>query len=249
MSPTEVEAKLVAPAPQAKLVIESLTTATTISGMAASPPQTHQLRDVYLDTPQRALAQWHGAMRIRSKDNDTLLTVKGPSDDRTGPAVSRLEMESPFTEANVHRTLAWLRDQIDDVRDLPEHPRVNPSPPSIEGLSPIHDRSTRRTTRVLTTPHGPVELAIDQAIFSTSAAEVTLVEFEVEAMAPTPIEGVVEGARAVQAHGAPIVALRPWRHSKLSVGLALERIDDFDGLLDAGVLNGSGLDRVHAELT
>lgn len=250
MSDREVEAKLVAPAPNAGKVVDALAAAQTIADKPVGPPERLELRDTYIDTPQRTLASWHGAMRIRIKNDVALLTIKGPAGDRTGPAISRAELELPFTQANVLHALDWLRQQITDPHDLPQAPAVHLQPPTIEGLSAFHDRRTERVKRVLTTTHGPVEVAIDRADYATRHGTVTLVEIEVEAIDGTPIEGVVEGARAVQDHCGPL-PLRPWRHSKLSVGLALARIEGsgFDGLVDDGVLTDAGLDRVHAELS
>ena len=92
-------------------------------------------------------------------------------------------------------------------------------------------------------------MAIDQAVYAVPGGDVTLVEIEVEAIGDTPIQGVMEGATAVQAHCASLVTLRRWHHSKLSVGLALERLAGTDGLTDQGVLTSAGLDRIDAELS
>jgi inorganic triphosphatase YgiF len=92
---------------------------------------------------------------------------------------------------------------------------------AIEGLERIHDRRTRRIVREgVGADGGRVELALDRATYVVGGESLTIAEVEVEAHGEGgPVERV---ARALLAEHAG--RLRPWRHSKLAVGLALERL-------------------------
>lgn len=230
-TPCEVEAKLIVTAPDPDALLRDLASCATLGPVTLGAARSQEIRDVYLDTPGGALAAWGGALRLRTKNGRPLVTVKGPG-RREGARVERPEIELELTDENVRRVLEWTRAHAGGAIDPAA--RVDAGAMAIEGFVRIHDRRTRRIVRDGEGPGGRVELALDRATYAVGGREVTIAEVEVEAgEAGGPVDEVAAALLAAHPGG-----LRAWRHSKLAVGLALERLAARGEL--AGLLSASG---------
>jgi inorganic triphosphatase YgiF len=221
------------------------------------PPQ--EIRDVYVDTGDGALAAARVALRVRELDGRPLLTLKS-APVRTGLAAERLELEAPWSPEALEAVLEELGRHGVELPDPDTDPDPGPDGPGAGeplaelaalGLHPTQRRETTRTPRdVLDRERpdaGPVaELTVDDVTFLLPAGRARLLEVEVEAKG----EGRLETVQALLAALAAALPddLRPWPHGKLGTGRAVERLlaaGELEGLLDpAGRVRPAAHDRL-----
>jgi inorganic triphosphatase YgiF len=238
-SPRELEGVLLACGDDPAAVRRRLASLQGLEGFQLLPRDPEQIRDVYLDTGDGALAEARVAFRVRELDGRPLLTLKADA-RRTGSASERLELEAPWSAAALQAALEELRRRGIQV---PGPPLGRGEPLAVLaslGFRPTQVRETIRTPRdVVGRGRAPVaELAIDEVAYQLPAGTVRLLEVEVEAKGPGGL-GTVEALLGALAKAFPH-DLRPWPYGKLATGRAAERLlaaGRLQGLLDeAGML-------------
>ena len=224
-----------------------------LADLRLEPLPERRIRDVYLDRSAGELRAAGLALRLRRQEGrDPVLAVKGDERRLAGGGTDRLEVEAPWGEeamAPVSEALAeaglppdWLPD--DRVPGDPLDRLL------ARGWRPVQDRTTRRRPRRLVTPDGRTagELAVDEVRFRAGDRTIVHREVEVEAAANADPPGRTAAALRERFPG----DLRPWDHSKLATGRALERLlegVDPDRWLEAdGALRPEAYGRLEAML-
>lgn len=225
---TETETTLRLLAGWRQTTLHELQALTNIGPFNLIRPRRETVRDRYLDTPGRKLRRARFALRIRRKDRETLMTLKGPSTRNPDGSRSRLEIELPWTSDN----MALM------FRELAEHGLVlrgdwdGGSLPSRKhlladaGLTPFQERIMIRETRDVTRDrYGPdpfAEMVIDQVAYSPGGVECRHAEMEVELKPDAEPQCLEKVARRFLDRFEDRLVL--WLHGKLAIGLALEQL-------------------------
>ncbi len=191
-------------------------------------PRRETVRDSYLDTPGRRLRNSRFAVRIRKLEQETRITLKGPSTRNPGGSRTRLELELPWTAESTARVFSELASRGITLRGDWNHSEL----PSREdlmaaaGLEPFQNRIMVRETRdVLRNKAGSdrfAEMVIDQVAYSPGGHECRHAEMELELMPeadPALLEPVAN--RFLDAFEGRLVL---WLHGKLAIGLALRKL-------------------------
>ena len=223
----EIEITFVVAAVEPMAVLARLETADRLAGFSLRHRPPEDLRDVYLDLPERRLRQRGYALRVRHLGDRWLLCLKGRSRHR-GLAVQRLELEGDPTDPELRTR---IRDELGSDWPAALAPgkaamgdRATDPLPALQsaGFSPIQDRRTLRRPRdVLGGNETLAELAIDTVIYMVEGTPFRHHEVEVEAAMHTHHSILDDIARAL---AATCPELQPWRPSKLATGLALEAL-------------------------
>jgi hypothetical protein len=224
----EIEITFVLATVEPMAVLARLETADHLADFSLRHLSPEDLRDVYLDLPERRLRQRGYALRVRHLGDRWLLCLKGRSRQR-GLAVQRLELEGDPTDSELR---ARIRDELGDDWPAALGPtntamgdRSTGPLPALQsaGFSPIQDRRTLRRPRdVLGNGNEALAvLAIDTVIYVLEGTPFRHHEVEIEAAMHTDDSTLDEIASAL---AATCPELQPWRLSKLTTGLALEAL-------------------------
>ena len=167
--PTEVEAKFRADGPEPLSLLASLATLGHASlGAAATATEV----DRYLDTPDNRLAAASWACRLRSRDADLRVSLKGPAEPTSGAWLHRRpELEGPATESldPGEWPESEARDFLDDLRQGE----------SLEERFELRQRRTERTVTVEEAALGVLSLdAVDIRSNGRRLGELFMVELE-----------------------------------------------------------------------
>ena len=191
-------------------------------------PRRETVRDSYLDTPGRKLRKAGFAVRIRTTDRETRMTLKGPATRNPDGSRSRLEIELPWTPES---TVLMFRELEShgitlkgdwDGEQLPSREEI------LVGarLKPFQERIMIRETRDLVKEkHGPApfaEMVIDQVAYSPGGVECRHSEMEIELKPDADLAALEPVARKFLKRFEGRLVL--WLHGKLSIGMALERL-------------------------
>ena len=189
------------------------------------------------------------ALRLRTVADKHLIAMKGPAVKTEYGALSRPEIEAE-----------WSRDALGDIirraKDIGAAPAVSdtifhdrdPVQTLHElGFVTIQDRETERHVRhVMDYNLKPVvEMALDYVKYAAGGRTVGHYEIELESMtsgAESAIRQVSDELMRVYGD-----ALRPWRHDKLVLGWAIERLlteSGTLGLISDDHLTSSAYDRL-----
>lgn len=196
-----------------------------LAGFGREPLPERRLRDVYLDRPAGELRAAGLALRLRREDGGVAsVALKGDERRLPGGGTDRLEVEGPWSEeavARVGEALAGAGVEPDSLPDV----AADGDPLDLlvaRGWRPVQDRTTRRRPRRLVAPGGTTagELAVDEVRFRAGGVTAVHREVEVEAAAGAGPPGPAADALRDRFPG----DLRPWDHSKLATGRALERL-------------------------
>ena len=189
------------------------------------PRGVETIRDTYLDTPDGRLGAKRIALRTRETERGTLVTLKATGRARGGVS-SRSELELPLNSTNAGRVLRALtrlgiEGEMPSARELVARRWLA----SGSMLVPSQVRTTRRMLRDVFRLGGAsrrrvAEMAVDRVLYSFTGARVSLEEVEVEAKDKGTARDVRDFVGALQALFKG--ELRPWEHSKLATGKALE---------------------------
>lgn len=246
----EVEATLVVASPSPGEVLAGIAGVDALGGYAVRWTDDRPLRDVYVDTPSRALRSAGLALRLREDGSGWRVTLKGEGRPDGAGAVERTEIEGAWAPAAVERILGELEAR--GVR-LPRPPELDTGgePPEAlrsAGLETIQDRRSRRRRARLVEREGggtAAWLVLDTVRFRVrSGARVAHREVEVEATAGAPPG--LPGRLAAELRSRLPDVLRPWPHPKLATGLALEGTDPPTS--DGGDLLPEAYERLEREL-
>jgi inorganic triphosphatase YgiF len=253
--PREVEGVLLVRADDQEAAARRVAGLEAVDRFLLRPRPALQIRDVYVDTGDGALAAARVAFRVRVLDGRPLLTLKS-APVRTGLAGERLELEAPWSAEALQTVLEELRRREVQLPNPPEGAGAGEPLADLAalGLRPTQSRETTRIPRDVLErgdpDAGPVaEMSIDDVAFLLPAGTARLLEVEVEAKGPGGMETVQALLEALAA--ALPEDLRPWGYGKLGTGRAVERLlaaGELEGLLDeAGRVRPAAHDRL-AEL-
>jgi inorganic triphosphatase YgiF len=242
--PIEIEAALAIASSTPARVAGEIAGLDVIGGARLVPAASQHIRDLHVDTADRALASRRFSLRVRTIGTEQWVTLKGASRRTPWGAVERSELERPWSPEALEEVMAAVHAAgiaigasaaASRPADTPLEDADPPARAALRGLGlrPVQIRSTERRRRHVPRPDGSgpeslVEVAIDAVTYHLERRDVSLYEVEVEALAEggAGVAGTITGA--LLERFAP--ALRPWPHGKLATGLAV------DGLLAAGVL-------------
>lgn len=204
-------------------LFERLLEATSLAGFGLGPAVRHRIRDVYFDTPDRALSRGRFALRLREQDGRRLVTVKG-GEKWSGAGLSRREeYEAPLDALSLTAALQRLVERqvlgrpaaaAVLLRDFAAGQRAGP-------LLPVLDAATDRRERPVRRQGGdrPVVLLSLDRVEYTGLGLPPFFDVELEAVSA----GGEADLRALQAAlvGVSDGALEPAAESKLARGLRL----------------------------
>jgi inorganic triphosphatase YgiF len=245
-APFEVEAALAIASPSPGEVAGQIAGLASIGGITLIPAPPQQIRDVHVDTADRALAARQLSLRLRAIGAEEWVTLKGRSRDTSWGAVERPELEKPWSPEALQEVVAALRETGVTVgRTAVPTPdrsaqaasaragRSAQATLAARGLQPVQIRRTARRRRHAAEPDdhrrlSSVELAIDVVTYQLDRREVRFHEVEIEVLAAAGASIATQISDALMERFAPV--LRRWPHGKLATGLAAE------GLLAAGRL-------------
>lgn len=222
----EREASLAVTSPQPGRVADRLAAVRELAGFRVEPLPDRDLRDVYLDRSDERLRREGLALRLRWTDGGPpLLAVKGDERELPGGGVDRLEREAPWGREGLSAVEEVLAGAGLSAEALPGDTAGAPPLDRLRafGWRVVQERRTRRRPRRLVRDRDGVEageLVVDEVRFQAGGGPAIHRELEVEA-APgrAPPAGIVEALMR-----RPEDALRPWDHSKLATGRALEAL-------------------------
>jgi hypothetical protein len=219
----EREAKLVIRDARPAAVADAVAALEDLAGCRLVPAGDLLLRDVYLDTPTRALSERGDGLRVREAGGQTLLALKGSSREVDPGVLEREEIETPGpAPRSTGCGPSWRRAASRFAR---RRRRGSPSPRCgpwgsrcCRSGPPTGACGTRWTRAVFRL----AELAIDAVTYRLDAGAIRHHEVEIESKSPS-------GAAYLSARrrGAPRALRRlagAWRHGKLSIGLAIARL-------------------------
>jgi inorganic triphosphatase YgiF len=223
----ETEATLGVAAADPEAVLARIAVLDRVGGYQLLPRPPRNLRDVYLDSPGRALAARGAALRVREADGARLLTVKGPAAPGAGGARVRFEFEAPWSKDALGRALDALRGMGVCLSRLDTGPLPTDPLDALARLDlcVVQERHTRRTPRdVFTDGEGAgeplAELASDEVTYPLGGLDVRHAELEVEVKAAEGTAAMTKIIAALLAAFGPV--LRRWDHgSRLATGEAL----------------------------
>ncbi len=220
---SEREAKLVIRDARPEAVADAIAALDKLAGARLVPAGEVALRDVYLDTPARALSDLGVGLRVRVAGSETLLALKGSSREVDPGVLEREEIEAPWSAAALDRLRALLAGRGIELRSAPAAGEPV-STLRIMGLEALQERTTQRRLRNAVDAGGVrlAELAIDAVTYHLSVGDVRHHEVEIEAKSP-------DGAAYLPRAGAALRerfgdSLAPWLHGKLEIGLAIARL-------------------------
>jgi inorganic triphosphatase YgiF len=204
--PTEIEAKFLA---DDAGVLEELAGIPSIGGATLGAPRSIAEVDRYLDTPDRRLGAARWACRLRTREDDILVSLKGPREEGPGYLQRRPEVEGPA--ADTLDIEAWPPS---DARDLLR--RLAAGRPLEERFRLVQGRTEREVSMAgeavgtLTLDH--VEIVHG----ARSAGRLNVVELE----AATDDAATTATVERLSTALAAIRGLRPDARSKLDHALA-----------------------------
>ncbi|MBM3129529.1 MAG: CYTH domain-containing protein [Chloroflexi bacterium] len=228
----ETEIALAICADDAARIAKNIAALRALGAYRLEPQPTQNIRDIHFDTRDHALQKQKLALRIRERDSETLITLKGPSQKTASGAQERMEIEARWSPVALTRVLRELNTRGIVVKISPrDFARAEPHATLARlGFRAIQKRTTRRQIRHVVPRDAPrktvdAELAIDAVTFRFGRQRVHLREIEIEAKHAQARLGDL--ARQFETMFAP--ALRVW-YGKLTTGRAIQV------LLEQGVL-------------
>ncbi|WP_169923918.1 CYTH domain-containing protein [Sulfurifustis variabilis] len=228
MNPTEdieIESKLVVISDRTEEILEGIAATGELAGLTLVPMTEQSIRDIYFDTRSHALRAADLALRLRRVNWTSVLGLKGKS-RRVAGAIERLEVERPWSADGLAEIAGLLRRYGAPVAEGATPPAVHEPEPALEslGLLPIQERLTQRARRQIVDRERAVvgELAIDRSVFVFEGSRVRHFEIEIEAAGRERFGGMAALSAALLA--AWPGELRPWEHSKVATGRAIEHL-------------------------
>lgn len=217
----ETEAKLIVCAQTPAALLDGIARLRGLADYRFASPTRHSMLDRFLDTSEHSLGHRLLALRIRRTDQDERLTLKGPAQLNQHGALERLEIERP-----------WSTPALAEIRAvLAAHGVHLPAPAARDALAALPElglrvvesyRVDRRRCDVLAAATPVAELALDTLKVELNGLELRFHEVEIEQKHPAgaaALTGIRAALLAHYPHG-----LRPWRHSKFGIALALRAL-------------------------
>lgn len=225
----EYEATLVVCSHRPYALVQGVAKLARIDRLRLEHRGSRSIRDVYFDTYQETLSKTGHALRVRQLDDVWYVTLKGPAAFREGMVRGRSEIELPWGAGSLERVNAELEAMAINLVPI----RFQADKPVETLLSAtfqvLQDRSTHRIVRAIVgeeSERTEGEMVIDTVTYRVAGMEVIHHEIEIEALSEESI-GTVECFADRLASLFP-EALRPWAHSKLETGRAVEALLKLD---------------------
>ena len=155
--------------------LQRLDAAPMLREWTVGEPRTRTLRSIYFDTPDHRLREAGISFRVRSDGEKWVQTVK------TGTHVSNGVSHPGELEVTVGKPEPDLKS-VKDVKLRRKIARVMHG----SALEAVFETVVKRTARQLHTPAGELELALDEGVVRTTAAETPLCEAELELKSGSP---------------------------------------------------------------
>jgi triphosphatase len=155
---------------------KALRSSPVLKDLARGAPRRRLLRSIYYDTPDRALSQADMSLRIRKDGRRWLQTVKHGPKAISGGLSAPQEAESPAPRGEI---------DLDRVPDDALRQLVRDTLAGSE-VAPLFETAITRTSLVLETERGAVELAIDKGEVIANGRRAPLVEAELELIEGDP---------------------------------------------------------------
>ena len=163
-----------------------------------APQRRVRLQAVYVDTPDRLLAQAGLALRVRREGRDWVQTLKGATDDAMRRAEHNVPLgsanEAPLADPARHRGTA-VGDRL--LKLLAAQPGALPG----AVLGPLYRTDILRRSRLQRVPAGSVELAFDEGRIGAGDAHLAVCELEIELVSGSPLAVIAAARRWVARHG------------------------------------------------
>ncbi len=181
---TETEAKLVIVSQNPGKLKADVAGLSSLAQFPLEEAQETTFRDLYFDSPDRALSRRKWALRLRQYSDCEKLAMKGPALKHNDGSLSRPELETGSDTQALAR-IAKLAMNIGvnlDIGKLSENLDAETSLKRM-GLEIIQKRNTHRTTRAIRDPEKTKtigELAVDEVSFSAGAQDFKHCEIEIE---------------------------------------------------------------------
>ena len=193
---SEIELKLLCSLEQ----LAELANSPVISQCARDDGETIDLTAIYYDTPDFALLKSGDVLRVRTDGERCVMTLKRQGN---GKALERAEWNAPVS--SMEPDLAALSQFL---------PAETLTRIGNASLNPVFSTEVRRHTRMLETPLGTVELAIDRGRIVAGERSEEISEIELELM-----DGRTEAIFQLAQELMSGVALRPSILSKSARGI------------------------------
>lgn len=196
-----------------------------------------EIVDSYYDTLNHELSKLKWGLRVRSKESDEFITLKGPAVVVSSGALQRQEHESRFDCGSAAGLVDLIRGLgLSIPRKVTFHTDPHVFMKSM-GLVLIQKRRTLRTVRNIvnrSSASALAELAIDRVFYELGALRVIHTEVELECM---NVSGLTEFDELIECLlSGSQSRLRKWSLDKLALGFALNELsrrDLLSGLLDS----------------
>lgn len=228
-APMEYEATLVVCSHRPYALVQEVAKLARIGRLRLEPRGSSSIRDVYFDTYREVLSETGHALRVRQLGDEWYVTLKGPASFREGTVVGRSEIELP-----------WEAGSLEQVSSELEAMGIKLAPIRFQADKPVEtllsatfrvlqDRTTHRMVRAIVgeeSERTEGEMVIDTVTYRVAGTGVVHHEIEIEALSEESI-GTVECFADRLASLFP-EALRPWAHSKLETGRAVEALLKLD---------------------
>jgi inorganic triphosphatase YgiF len=225
----ELEATLIILSDNSQTVAQHIAVLTSVANYRLLAQVSQPIRDLYLDTPDKALQAKRIALRIRELRGKHWITLKGPSQPTEEGGVERLEIEALWSQDSLAKVVQELLGEgIEMPRQSTDFDLLHPvSSVASLGLKIIQHRETHRQVRnivPMSAERKPVlaELAIDSVAYHFGDQEIRHHELEIEAKVrdgSTVLRSITESL--ISRYG-PV--LRRWDHGKLATGKAIEQL-------------------------
>jgi len=177
------------------------------------------IRDQYLDTTDRALSTALLALRLRTYNDRTLITLKGPPTSNPDGSKTRLELEHVLSPDAITAITGVLESYGILLPDLA------PAPLPGQGLVVIQDRETTRSIRSVFPAQEDsslAELVVDQVAYRPHGALVHHAELEIELGAGGDPAALATLSNLLLMEFENRLSL--WDHGKLAIGEAIDRL-------------------------
>ncbi len=250
MSGVEVEGKLIVVAERPAEALVAVAAIDSLDEYALAASGTHEIRDVYYDTPGRELATRRLALRLRDEDGQQKLTLKQESEP-LDDVRSRPELELAWSPQALRRVVELIRNEGVPLPAMPSSAGLDAAEAMKSlGLQPFSSRRVERKARAVRDASGRVvaETAIDAVTFLVNGVEVRHFEIECEAKGPGDAETVQSILDRLKQRFA---FLQLFEYSKLDIAEGLERLAVDSRLaeyLDHGVLKPTAYDEIRTAL-
>jgi len=222
----EIEATLLICGNSPQQLVDDVITLTDIGIYHLNPPMKLSITDCYFDTLTDILSLAGFNLRIRTQNEDKLVTLKGNPVQLSEDVSERMEIERPWSPDGLQEVLGILANNNVVLQegksgyDTHPHEVLNKL-----GLDLIQKRQNNRTARNITDTRSKehvAEMAVDQVTYQFGPDVVCHYELEVEVKDKgnaSDVQSIMDGLKKMYPSD-----LHPWFNGKLSTGLAIESL-------------------------